>query len=108
MVELEDEAQLAVAELRQSPAVQGRYIHTVDHERPRIRGRQCTQNLEKGRLTRTGRTHYGYDLSFRDIHVDTFQHLQRTERLFYSFSLYHILWYREHFSFKTALDTPKF
>ena len=90
LVELEDEADVLVAESGQLLATEAARLRAVYNEAPAIRRVQRADNLEQGGLARAAGAYDRHDLARVDGQVDSLQHLQGTETLCYAFGLYHI------------------
>ena len=79
MVELKHKANLPVSEFGKSLAAKRKHVDSIDHERTRVRSRQCAQNLKQCRLAGSGSTHDRNNLGLRDLKTDTFENLQAAE-----------------------------
>lgn len=82
-MELENEADALVAELRQGPIAQARDIAAVDLHAAAVGTRQRADDLQKRGLTRAAGPHDGDHLALRHVERNAFQHLQRAEALVY-------------------------
>src|SRR5213594_2530354 len=75
MVELEDEPDLTVAELRQRLIVHGEHIVPVEAHGAAGRPIQRSQNVQEGRLADAGRADDGHQLAALDLQAHALQHV---------------------------------
>ena len=80
-MELEYEAEMAVAEIRQLLRGKPAGIDAIDDDGATIRTVKGADNLQQCRLTGPAGTHDADDLTLVDMEVDALQHLQGAEAL---------------------------
>ena len=88
-MKLEHESNMLVAEVRQLFLTEACHIDVVNLYRPCIWAIQRADNLQEGGLTSTAGTNDTHNLTFADMQVDAFQHLQRAEALGNILNIYH-------------------
>ena len=76
LMELEDEAQVLVAEVAQPVGRQSADIHSVYDDRPAVGLVQCAEYLQQSGLSGSGRPDDADDFAFVNVQVDAFQHLK--------------------------------
>ena len=89
-MELENEADVPVAECRQFFFRKADGFGSVYIQFATVRRIECPDDLEQGRFSCPARTDNRYDLALAYRQVDPFQYLQGAEAFGYSFCLYHI------------------
>ena len=89
-MELENEADVPVAECRQFFFGKADGFGPVYIQFAAVRRIERPDDLEQGRLACPARTDNRYDLALAYRQVDSFQYLQGAEALGYPFCLYHI------------------
>ena len=92
LVELEDEADAAVAEGREFFLLHAAYFGTVDAYHTRVGRIERTHDLQQGGLSGTAGTYDAYYFAFLYLQVDAPKYLEGAETLGYVFELNHSLW----------------
>lgn len=92
LVELEDEADAAVAEGREFFLLHAAYFGAVDAYHTRVGRIECTHDLQQGGLSGTAGAYDAYYFAFLYLQVDAPEYLEGAETLGYVFELNHSLW----------------
>ena len=93
-MELEDEADIPVAESRQFLIAQSSCLRAIDNQPPAIRCVERADDLLQGCLTRPAGAYDSDNLALVYREVDNIQYMIGTETFRYSFGLYHIKFLR--------------
>ena len=101
-MELENEANMRVAEIRQLLFTHPTDFLTIYTDFTAIGLIQSTDNLQQCSFACTAGTHDAHNLSFVDMEGNAFEHVQISETLFYIFNINHFsLRIRRVFFFST-------
>ena len=90
LVELEDEADVLVAEVGKLLLVQLSYINAVDGDVSAVGRVESADNLQESGLAGATRSDDAHHLTFVNMQVDALEHLQRAEALGDILNVYHI------------------
>ena len=88
-MELENKADILIPKVAQLLLAQRTDIYPIDRYRTAVGFVERTDNLQQRRLAGTRWPHNTDHLSLIDVQVDTFQYLQVTKTLRYTFNIYH-------------------
>ena len=91
LVELEDEADVLVAEVAQLVRREAHHVDAVNADSTTIGFVECTHYLQQCCLAGTARADNAHYFSFVYMQVDALEHLQRAEALGYSFYVDHMM-----------------